>query len=158
MRDARHLEFLAHLLAQRARAAEELQAAAHFEQHRIGRLEAHARREIEAKLRDGIEQRALARGIARQGVQLRQQGQRGIQPHAGGHAGSRSALVASANHLATVLEIDHGHGLRPGQRRGWLQCIEDHTRQVQRQPELATGGRRHSAPYRGGGRLVRDGR
>ncbi len=57
--------------AQLPRTAKEPQAAAHFEQHAVGRLEADPRRESQAALRHRFEQLAFTARIARQRVQPR---------------------------------------------------------------------------------------
>ncbi len=129
--------------AQRARTAEQPQAAAHFEQHGVGRLEADARREMQAAPREGFEQLPLAAQVARQRVQRRDERERTVDRHAVAHPGGLHGRIAGAHDLAVAVEVDDRDGRLPGQRlHGFAQRIEQQRGQVQREPEFARAGLR----------------
>ena len=109
-------EFLLQARAQRARAAEQPQAAAHFEQHGVGRLEADARREAQPVPRHGFEQLSLAAQVARQRVQRRHERERSVDRHAVAHPGGLHGRIAGAHDLAVAVEVDDRDGRLPGQR------------------------------------------
>ncbi len=142
--DARGLQALAHAGNQPSHSAEQPQAATHLEQHAVGRFERDAWREVPRAGGNRLEQRTLARDVARQHREPRQQRQRRVERHAVHDAGCSRFGIAGADHLAPVLHVHHhaggtgrmaGGGLRsdrPAQR------LEHVVRQVYRKPELAS--------------------
>ena len=138
-RGARGLaDFLLEPVTQLSRAAEQTQAAAHLEQHAVRRLEAYARREVQAATRHGFEQLPFSSRIACQGVQCRHQRTRRVHRHARVHAGCTHVLAAGSHYLAIALEVDDRDG-RVGRQCSNLlaQRIEHQRGQVHCQPEFA---------------------
>jgi len=130
-------EFLLQARAQRARTAEQPQAAAHFEQHGVGR--SRLTRGEKCRLRRARAS-SSCRSRRRSRASVCSAGTSASAPLIDMPACTRGlhGCIAGAHDLAIAVEVDDRDGRPPGQRlRDFAQRIEQQRGQVQREPEFA---------------------
>ena len=127
--EAHRSQSFAKVAENRGQAAEQLQAARDFEQHRIGKLQRDVRRELHRPRRDPEQRLGLGGGIARSNAQLRSE----REPRRRGHARAHPARARLAVAGDDAVVLGHGPGL--GRGRAAQQRFERQFRQMKGDPQ-----------------------